>query len=356
LVHPKEHRHAGPGGDGLTHRRLRGRIRMVREGALQVHSVCEELVQGKVDLQSWLQLIKQANEEGEDEDGEVVTGGAVPEAKVPGTVEKGDDDSKPEVYNEPGKHEHFRDGILTVGMLGQPNAGKSSLINSLMGKRVVSVSKTPGHTKHFQTIFVTKNVRMCDCPGLVFPSLAPKPLQVLMGSYPISQVREPFSVIQYLGERVDLVAILRLTHPGEKNTHRWNAFDVCEAWAIKRGYNTARTNRPDLNRAANHILRMTLEGKITVNLRPRGFSCLSKAAIESLEADPDVAKIEKLLGLNTEESADSDEEDSDAYGSDEDSDGNKDDEEEDEESSDGGIQVSNNKFGALMEESEEDSD
>ena len=40
--------------------------------------------------------------------------------------------------------------VLTIGMLGQPNAGKSSLINSLMGKRVVSVSKTPGHTKHFQ--------------------------------------------------------------------------------------------------------------------------------------------------------------------------------------------------------------
>lgn len=24
----------------------------------------------------------------------------------------------------------------------------------------------------------------------------------------------------------------------------WTAFDICEAWAIKRGYSTARTNRP----------------------------------------------------------------------------------------------------------------
>ena len=51
---------------------------------------------------------------------------------------------------------------LTIGMLGQPNAGKSSLINSLMGKRVLSMSKTPGHTKHFQTIFITKSVVLCE--------------------------------------------------------------------------------------------------------------------------------------------------------------------------------------------------
>lgn len=97
------------------------------------------------------------------------------------------------------QHEKFKSGILTIGCLGQPNVGKSSLINAIMGKKVVSVSKTPGHTKHFQTIFLTPTVRLCDCPGLVFPSKAPKVLQVLMGSYPIAQLREPFTTVKYLG-------------------------------------------------------------------------------------------------------------------------------------------------------------
>lgn len=44
--------------------------------------------------------------------------------------------------------------------------------------QVVSVSKTPGHTKHFQTIYLTQNVILCDCPGLVFPSTTPRTLQV----------------------------------------------------------------------------------------------------------------------------------------------------------------------------------
>jgi ribosome biogenesis GTPase A len=59
--------------------------------------------------------------------------------------------------------------------------GKSSLLNGLMGRKVVSTSRTPGHTKHFQTIFLTKTVRLVDCPGLIFPSLVPKELQVCDG-------------------------------------------------------------------------------------------------------------------------------------------------------------------------------
>ncbi|KAG8293310.1 Guanine nucleotide-binding-like protein 1 [Homalodisca vitripennis] len=123
-------------------------------------------------------------------------------------------------------HEKFKGGMLTIGCVGQPNVGKSSLMNAIMGKKVVSVSRTPGHTKHFQTIHLTTNVRLCDCPGLVFPSKVPKTLQVLMGSYPIAQLREPFSSVQYLAERVDLVHLLRIIHPESDTT--WSAMDICD--------------------------------------------------------------------------------------------------------------------------------
>lgn len=70
--------------------------------------------------------------------------------------------------------------FITIGCCGFPNVGKSSLLNSLFGKKVVSVSRTPGHTKHLQTLYLTNTVRLCDCPGLVFPSLVSKPLQVCL--------------------------------------------------------------------------------------------------------------------------------------------------------------------------------
>jgi hypothetical protein len=47
------------------------------------------------------------------------------------------------------------------------------------------------------------------------------------------------SIVQYLAERVNLVKLLSITHP-ENAKAKWSAFDICEGWAIKRGYTTAR--------------------------------------------------------------------------------------------------------------------
>ncbi|RUP52325.1 hypothetical protein BC936DRAFT_147572 [Jimgerdemannia flammicorona] len=92
-----------------------------------------------------------------------------------------------------------------------------------------------GHTKHFQTIHLTANVRLCDGPGLVFPSLLPKPLQILSGMYPIAQVQEPYSTVQYLAERVPLESIMRLEPPDleDYKQHRWSAWSICEGEGFK---------------------------------------------------------------------------------------------------------------------------
>lgn len=42
------------------------------------------------------------------------------------------------------------DGVTTIGLVGYPNVGKSSTINTLLTYKKVSVSSTPGKTKHFQ--------------------------------------------------------------------------------------------------------------------------------------------------------------------------------------------------------------
>lgn len=56
-------------------------------------------------------------------------------------------------------------------MVGYPNVGKSSLINVLCGKKMVGVDAKPGKTRNFQTIYLEKEILLCDCPGLVFPSI-----------------------------------------------------------------------------------------------------------------------------------------------------------------------------------------
>ena len=61
--------------------------------------------------------------------------------------------------------------VLEVGFCGQPNVGKSSAINVLMGAKCVRTGATPGKTKHFQTLKLSAALTLCDCPGLVMPTL-----------------------------------------------------------------------------------------------------------------------------------------------------------------------------------------
>ena len=232
-------------------------------GPKQLLKACENIVPSEVDLSDWHEKM---------------------EADMSMTVEDEEEDDdvqhKVEVEAADGSyhgHQAYRNGVLTIGCCGYPNVGKSSLINGLMGRKVVSVSKTPGHTKHFQTIFLTPNVKLCDSPGLVFPSLVPKPLQILAGIYPIAQVREPYTAVMYLAERLPLPQLLKLKHPElepglDADSLKWSADDVCYAWAEKCGYLTARAARPDVYRAANSILRLALEGRLCLCMRPPDYT------------------------------------------------------------------------------------
>lgn len=180
---------------------------------------------------------------------------------------------------------------LIVGTIGHPNAGKSSLINALFGSSVVSVSATPGHTKHLQSLALTPSITVMDCPGLVFPAVdMPRPLQVLCGIFPITQLREPYSSIAYLAERVPLETIYNL-RPAE-NTHQtnndddpddmvsqlqsmnapvapWSAWSMCEALARQRNYTRkGGAGQPDTRRAADEMLNDCLKGKVVLMFRP----------------------------------------------------------------------------------------
>lgn len=60
---------------------------------------------------------------------------------------------------------------ITVGVLGFPNVGKSSLINSMKRCRAVSVKNTPGSTQNLQEIKIDKNITLIDSPGVVLENV-----------------------------------------------------------------------------------------------------------------------------------------------------------------------------------------
>lgn len=162
------------------------------------------------------------------------------------------------------------DSLFTIGFIGQPNVGKSSLINSIFGRKVVSASRTPGHTKHFQTLHLSAGIRVCDSPGLVFPSIIDKNLQILCGLYNIAQVKDPYGPILYLSKRIDLFKKLNIPRSQDPNQPS-SVFYLCEEYAKKCGFYTSKAGRPDTYRVANFTLRQVIDGKIVISWVPPGY-------------------------------------------------------------------------------------
>ncbi|XP_068426723.1 guanine nucleotide-binding protein-like 1 [Clinocottus analis] len=266
-------------------------------GPIDILKACRDITAGRVDLSSWEQKIKR----------DAVAGRLDVEQLGEGAESVLMEYQTDRAMDIPSQ-EMYKDGVLTLGCIGFPNVGKSSVLNSLVARKVVSVSRTPGHTKYFQTYYLTPTVKLCDCPGLIFPSLVNKQLQILAGIYPIAQLQEPYSSVGYLCERTPFLSVLKLKHPRlmeikphqrneESEGLNWTAWDVCEAWAERRGYKTAKAARNDVYRAANSLLRLAIDGRLCLCLRPPGYSCL-KAHWEN---HPDLAEIIALQGRTTTE-------------------------------------------------------
>jgi nuclear GTP-binding protein len=84
---------------------------------------------------------------------------------------------------------------ITVGVIGFPNVGKSSLINSLKRSKVVSTGAMPGLTRSAQEIQLDKNIRLIDCPGIVFSDQQADAL-VLRNCIKIENLADPISPVE----------------------------------------------------------------------------------------------------------------------------------------------------------------
>jgi len=94
-------------------------------------------------------------------------------------------------------------GVKMVGMVGYPNVGKSSTINSLFRRKVVKTSIVPGKTKSIQTLEIKEGLSLCDCPGLVFPAFAAvKQDLILNGILSLDHTREVKGCLSLIIERV----------------------------------------------------------------------------------------------------------------------------------------------------------
>jgi nuclear GTP-binding protein len=56
---------------------------------------------------------------------------------------------------------------ISIGFIGYPNVGKSSIINTLKKQACCKAAPIPGETRVWQYVSLTKRIYLIDCPGVV---------------------------------------------------------------------------------------------------------------------------------------------------------------------------------------------
>ena len=156
---------------------------------------------------------------------------------------------------------------ISVGLIGYPNTGKSSLINTLRSKKVCKTAPIPGETKVWQYITLMKRIYLIDCPGVVPPSQNDTDSDLLLrGVVRVENVENPAQYVNAaLGmcERRHIERTYGVT--GWKGSE-----EFLERMAEKSG-KLMKGGERDLDSAAKMFLNDFLRGKVPWFVKPPGW-------------------------------------------------------------------------------------
>lgn len=95
-------------------------------------------------------------------------------------------------------------------VVGIPNVGKSTFINSFAGKSVTKTGNKPGVTKGKQWIRLNKNVELLDTPGILWPKFEDQMVGLRLAC--IGSIKD--DIIQLEELSVELMKLLKQQYPG----------------------------------------------------------------------------------------------------------------------------------------------
>lgn len=91
---------------------------------------------------------------------------------------------------------------ITVGIVGFPNVGKSSIINSLSKQKSAAVGNAPGITKAMQEIKLDRNIVLIDSPGVVLASTENADSLILRSAIRVEELADPVRPCEALINRI----------------------------------------------------------------------------------------------------------------------------------------------------------
>jgi len=163
---------------------------------------------------------------------------------------------------------------ISVGFIGYPNVGKSSIINTLKKKKVCKTAPIPGETKVWQYVTLMRKIYLIDCPGVVYPTGDTETEIILKGVVRVENLQEPAEHIEEVLKRVKKAYIIK-TYKVETWT---DTEDFLEKFCKKAG-RLLKGGEPDINTVAKMILHDFQRGRLPYFVAP--------PKLENNDGDPD---------------------------------------------------------------------
>lgn len=164
---------------------------------------------------------------------------------------------------------------LRVMVVGIPNVGKSTFINSMAGRKAADAQDRPGVTKGKQWVSVkgASDLEFLDTPGVLWPKIETDE-QGLMLSY-VGSIKDEILETEYIA--MNLLKLLNteyrevlLSRYPMKDTENMEPYELLEELARARGF-LRKGGEKDTERASKILLdefRAGLVGKITLEDTP----------------------------------------------------------------------------------------
>ncbi|XP_077006365.1 nucleolar GTP-binding protein 2 [Tamandua tetradactyla] len=179
---------------------------------------------------------------------------------------------------------------ISVGFIGYPNVGKSSVINTLRSKKVCNVAPIAGETKVWQYITLMRRIFLIDCPGVVYPSEDSETDIVLKGVVQVEKIKTPEDHIGAVLERAKPEYISK--------TYKIDSWENAEDFLEKLAFRTGKLlkgGEPDLQTVGKMVLNDWQRGRIPFFVKPPNAepsaapqlpSSSLEAAIETTQNNP----------------------------------------------------------------------
>ncbi|XP_058940378.2 guanine nucleotide-binding protein-like 3 homolog [Pocillopora verrucosa] len=152
---------------------------------------------------------------------------------------------------------------ITVGIVGFPNVGKSSIINSLKRSKACTVGATPGVTKSMQEVHLDKHVKLLDSPGIVMDSGNSDSAVILRNCVKIESIDDPVPAVEAILKRCNKRQVMeKYLVPDYTDVHEFLSHLGKRLGKLKKG------GIPNVNAAGKSVLKDWNSGKIVFYTHP----------------------------------------------------------------------------------------